>query len=129
MKLRHSRLLVGVGLLLLVSSGAYLYRVNREANQAAAVIAQAMVTGYKAKPVDPEAWKRLRVGMAQDQVVGLLGEPPHKGTKLGGDHQEYWEYGHVSSFFAPLPDNYGHVVYFDKQRRVSSTEEPTRNAP
>jgi len=129
MTLPRSRLLVGVGLLVLVGSGAYLYRVNREANQAADVIAQAMLEGYAAKPVDPEAWKRVRVGMAKDQVLGLLGEAPHKGTELGTDSQEYWEYGHVSSFFAPVPDNSGHVVYFDKQGRVSSTREPPRNEP
>jgi len=53
--------------------------------------------------------------MAKSQVLEVLGEPPHKGTELGGDRQEYWEYGHVSSVFAPVPDNRGHVVYFDKQ--------------
>jgi hypothetical protein len=127
MKVPRWRVLAGVGLLVLVGIGAYVYRVNREANQVAGVIAQGMLKGYPAKPVDPEGWKRVHVGMTKDEVLGLLGEAPHKGTEPGEDSREYWEYGHVSSVFAPVPDNLGHVVYFDKQGLVSSTREPTRD--
>ena len=129
MKVPRWRILVGAGLLVLVGIGVYVYRVNRELNQVAGVLAQGMLKGYPAKPVDPEGWRRVHVGMAKDDVLVLLGEAPHKGAELGGHSQEYWEYGHVSSVFAPVPDNLGHVVYFDKQGLVSSTREPAREAP
>jgi outer membrane protein assembly factor BamE (lipoprotein component of BamABCDE complex) len=64
------------------------------------------------------------VGMTKDEVRGILGDPPHGGSEVWDEHRDYWEYGHVSSVFAPVPDNYGHVVYFDKQGRVSSTKAP-----
>ena len=122
----RSRLLAGAGLVLLIGSGGYVYRVKRDGEQAADVIAQAMLKGYPAPSVDAERWRQVHVGMSKNQVAALLGEPPHKGSELGADSQEYWEYGHVSSAFAPVPDNRGHVVYFDKQGRVSSSRDPTQ---
>jgi outer membrane protein assembly factor BamE (lipoprotein component of BamABCDE complex) len=113
-----------VGTVALAGAGGYLYRVDREADQAAKVIAQGMAKGYPAKPVDPESWSRVRVGMTKDEVRGILGDPPHGGSEVWDEHRDYWEYGHVSSVFAPIPDNRGHVVYFDKQGRVSSTRAP-----
>jgi outer membrane protein assembly factor BamE (lipoprotein component of BamABCDE complex) len=56
---------------------------------------------------DPDAWKRLRLGMSPAQVVALLGEP---GKVTAYYAFERWEY----------PDALGLRVNFDERGRLSA---------
>ena len=56
---------------------------------------------------DPEAWRRLRIGMTRAQVVALLGEP---GKITSYYAFERWEY----------PDALGERVNFDERGRLAS---------
>ena len=121
--------LVGAaGAIAAICLAAYFYRLNREADQAANVIAEAMLQGYAAKRVDGDAWRRVSVGMTMQDVERLLGEAPAKRSRpvqQGGDGQVWWEYGYVSSALAPAPNNRAYVVYFARDGRVARLQEPT----
>src|SRR5262249_18368413 len=103
------------------------YRVNRETDQVAHAMADAMLHGHEAKGVERAAWSRVRVGMTMHEVELLLGEAPSKRSRQnekGTDDQRWWEYGYVSSTLAPVPDNRAYVIYFDADGRVASVREP-----
>jgi len=109
-------------------SAGYVYRMKREADQVANLLAEGMLHGYVAKGVAAEAWSRIRVGMTKEQVQALLGEPPNKKTtslEHVNDSQDWWEYGYVSSVLAPVPDNRSYVVYFSRSGSVVSFRAPT----
>ena len=129
MRVSRIRLWFAVVVVALVAGGgSYLYKVKRESDQVATLLAQAMLHGYPARPVDAAAWKQVHAGMTKQQVSELLG----KAAAAGACRQfppeesrlECWEYGFVSSVFAPVPDNRSHVVYFDTEGRVSRVSAP-----
>jgi len=125
---RRRWLLRAAAVVLAASSLGCVYRVNREANQVAQLLAQGMLHGHVTRGVEREAWKRVRVGMTKREVEALLGEAPCKRTTTRehvANGQDWWEYGYASSIFAPAPDNRSHVVYFDSDGRVASISEPT----
>jgi len=132
----RTRLLAGAAIVLLGGLAAYVYRQYREAAQAGDVIAKAFVEGIRhphpAAAVNPDAWKQLHTGMTKQQVLALLGEAPRQmqgeSSKVGApkiiEPWEFWEYGYVSAFGAPIPHDRAYAVYFDQDGRVSSFREP-----
>jgi len=130
------RLLAGAGIGLLAGLAAYGYRQYSEVAQAGQVIAGAFAEAIRhphaAAAVDPNAWKQVRTGMTKPQVLALLGEAPRQ---MQGESSsvvaprkaepfEFWEYGYVSAFGAPVPHDRAYVVSFDHDGRVSSVREP-----
>ena len=86
-------------------------------------------------PVSAEAWAEVRVGMTNEQVRGILGEPGGRGqfslTVDGKEYKgpEYWEYGWTEGFTPLLggPSDKAYVVYFDQTGKVESFRAPLKS--
>jgi hypothetical protein len=71
---------------------------------------------------DYQCWQAVRIGMAREEVMALLG-PPQRDSPIGPP-ETYSTYGHLLFPLMPHPHTYSFIVGFDDQDRVFTKSDP-----